>query len=106
MTLTLIIIIIFWKWRIIEEIYFLKFLNKSPRSIEALRSLGYEANKLYEISFKEFLHINPELRVMDPEIQEKRYRHKEERKKLKIKEAIDRRKDMIENPEKIFKVKI
>lgn len=41
---------------------------------------------------------------MDPEIQEKRYRHKEERKKLKIKEALERRKDMIENPEKIFKV--
>ena len=39
---------------------------------------------------------------MNPEIQEKRYNHKEERKKMKIKEGIERRKEMIENPDKIF----
>ena len=42
---------------------------------------------------------------MDPQIQEKRYNHKGERKRIKIKEAIERRKDMIENPDKLFKVK-
>jgi hypothetical protein len=43
--------------------------------------------------------------MLDPEIQEKRYFHKQERKRKKIAEAKERRKDMIENPEKIFKVK-
>jgi hypothetical protein len=42
---------------------------------------------------------------MDPDIQEKRYMHKEERKRKKIKEAIERRKDMIEYPDRLFKVK-
>jgi hypothetical protein len=57
------------------------------------------------MSFKDFLNINPDLKVMDPEIQEKRYVHKEERKRKKIKEAIERRKDMIEYPDRLFKVK-
>ena len=42
---------------------------------------------------------------MDPEIQEekkRKYYHKEERKQLKIKEAIERRKEIIENPDKLF----
>ena len=39
---------------------------------------------------------------MDLEIQEKRYNHKEERKQLKIKETIERRKEIIENPDKLF----
>lgn len=45
---------------------------------------------------------HPDIRVMDKQIQEKRYNHKEEKKKIQIKEGIERRKEMIENPDKIF----
>merc|ERR1712151_208962 len=74
----------------------------SPRSIEALRSLGYEPEKLYKISLREFLKNYPDVRNMHPEIQMKRYNHKEELKRTKIKEAIERRKDIIENPSKVY----
>jgi hypothetical protein len=48
------------------------------------------------------LNLNHELRVLEPEIQERRYQHKEERKKHKINNAIERRKEIIENPDKLF----
>ena len=39
---------------------------------------------------------------MDRSIQDKRYNHQEEKKRIKIKEGIERRKEMIEFPDKIF----
>ena len=45
---------------------------------------------------------NHELRVLEPEIQERRFQHKEERKKHKINIAIERRKEIIEDPDKLF----
>lgn len=42
------------------------------------------------------------MRVLEPEIQERRYNHKEERKKIKINHAIERRKEIMENPDKLF----
>lgn len=39
---------------------------------------------------------------MEPEIQERRYEHKEERKRIRLKRAIERRTEIIENPDKLF----
>ena len=39
---------------------------------------------------------------MEPEIQEKRYQHYENKRNEKISKAIERRKEMIENPDKVF----
>ena len=39
---------------------------------------------------------------MDPSIQDKRFNHQEEKKRIKLTEGIERRKDMIEYPDKIF----
>jgi hypothetical protein len=58
--------------------------------------------KLYKISFKEFLNNNPDIRVMEPDIQENRYQHYENKRNEKISKAIERRKEMIENPDKVF----
>lgn len=74
----------------------------SPRSLESLRSLGLDDKKLYKISFKEFLNINPDIRVMESDIQEKRYQHYENKRLDKIAKAIERRKEIIENPDRNF----
>jgi len=69
-----------------------------------LKSLGFDLNKLYQISLKEFLNNNPDIRVMESEIQLKRYQHHENKRLEKITKAIERRKDIIANPD-MFKVK-
>jgi len=76
--------------------------NFSPRSIEALKSLGIEMSLLYQISFKEFLNNNPDIRVMDCELQNKRYQHYESKRMEKINKAIERRKELITNPEMLI----
>ncbi len=58
--------------------------------------------KLYKISFKDYLNNNPEIRSIEYGVQEKRYRHQENRRLEKIQKAIERRRDIIEHPDKVF----
>ena len=57
---------------------------------------------LYQISLKDFLNNNPNIKVMEKGLQEKRYQHHEEKRINRINHAIERRRDMINNPEKNF----
>ena len=58
----------------------------SPKSKQALLSLGLSENELYEISMKEYIENHPELKKASSEVQEKRYNHYEQRRII-IKEA-------------------
>jgi hypothetical protein len=60
-------------------------------------------NDLYQITFKEFLNNNPELKKLNKEIQSKRYTLFEEDRKNNIKKCIQHRKDLISATKKCQK---
>jgi len=67
----------------LESVNFLKKKSRqlSPNSLEALASLGIEEERLYYVSFEEFLQKHPELKNVQKDLQERRYNHFEEKKK-------------------------
>ena len=76
------------------------FTNKkvrlnSPKSKQALLSLGLEENDLYEITMKEYIDSRPELKKASPDVQEKRYKHYEQRRLKSINEAKEMRQIII-----------
>ena len=62
-----------------------------------MASLGLEEERLYYISFDEFLQTHPELKNVQRDLQERRYNHYEEKRKRFIEEAQKQRKKIIEN---------
>ena len=72
----------------------MKYYN-SPNSLEALATLGIEEERLYYLSFDEFLQIHPELKNVQRDLQERRYNHFEEKRKKFIDEAQKKRKEII-----------
>ena len=69
----------------------------SPRSIEAINSLGFELHKLYYISFEDFLYTHPELKSISKDLQEKRYNHYEAKRQEKISKAKEKRREIIDS---------
>jgi hypothetical protein len=67
----------------------------SPTSREVLKLLGLEESELYSRSMKEFLYMHPDVRGMEKEIQENRYKHFEEKRSEKIKMAVEKRQELI-----------
>ena len=76
------------------------FNNNSPNSLEAIASLGIEEERLYYISFDDYIQQHPELKSVDRDLQERRYNHFEEKRKTFINEAIKRRREIIEEKKK------
>ena len=62
-----------------------------------MATLGIEEERLYYISFEEFLQAHPELKNVQKDLQERRYNHFEEKRKRFIEEAQKMRKQIIEN---------
>jgi len=54
------------------------------------------------MSFKEFLSFHPEIKALGSEIQQRRYAHHENKRLEKIYKAIERRTEIIANPDKLF----
>ena len=67
----------------------------SPRSLEALGTLGIDVDKLYYMSFNDFIYRHPELRNISKDLQEKRYNHYESKRQTKIQRAKDKRQEII-----------
>ena len=79
----------------------MNFTNKkmrisSPSSKRALLILGLNESDLFEISLKEYLDRNPELKNQSQELQNKRYEHFNERRLNSIEEARQLREDIIQ----------
>lgn len=70
--------------------------------MEALKTLGFDVNKLYKMSLKEYINQNPDIRALGMDIQQRRYSHHEDKRLEKINRAIERRRQIIANPDKIF----
>ena len=68
----------------------------SPRSLEALGSMGIDVHKLYHISFDDFMYMHPELKNISKDLQEKRYNHYEAKRQSKIQKAKEKRRELIE----------
>ena len=62
-------------------------------------SLGLDANKLYEISQKDYINSHPELKQASEEVQNKRYDHFNNRRLKSIEEARKVRKNIIDGVE-------
>ena len=73
-----------------------KIRINSPKSKQALLSLGLSENELYEISMKEYIENHPELKKASSEVQEKRYNHYEQRRIKSINEAKEMRQQLYE----------
>ena len=71
----------------------------SPKSKQALLSLGLDENELYEITMKEYIETHPELKKASNEVQEKRYKHFDKRRLKSITEAKEMRLKLYEDDE-------
>ena len=60
-----------------------------------MASLGIEEERLYYVSFEEFLQKHPELKNVQKDLQERRYNHFEEKRKKFIDEAQKKRQQII-----------
>ena len=69
----------------------------SPYSKAALLELGMNLNDLFFLTPKEYLDINVDLKFVDADIQLKKYNHFNERRENKISEALQKRKEFIQN---------
>ena len=58
----------------------------SPRSLEAIKHIGYNVQDLYHLTFDEFKRTHPEMLPLSQEFQEKRYNFYENNRNNKIKE--------------------
>lgn len=67
----------------------------SPRSLEALNLLGIEPQKLYYMTFKDYLEKHPELKALEKHLQEFRYQHQEDKRLSRIKMATEKREQLI-----------
>ena len=68
-----------------------KIKINSPRSVAAMKQLGYTTDDLRYQSFKEFLHSNPNLVGVSKEMKKNRYEYIENLRQEKIKEIKERR---------------
>ena len=66
--------------------------------------MGIDEERLYYISFDDFIQQHPELKSVDKDLQERRYNHFEEKRKNFINEAIKRRREIIEEKKKSKKM--
>ena len=62
-----------------------------------MATLGIEEERLYYVSFDEFLQTHPELKNVQKDLQERRYNHFEEKRKKFLEEAQKKRKQIMEN---------
>ena len=81
-----------------------KIRINSPKSKQALLSLGLSENELYEISMKEYIENHPELKKASSEVQEKRYNHYEQRRIRSINEAKEMRQQLYEKNKAVKKI--
>jgi hypothetical protein len=72
---------------------------KSPRSKLSCVLVGIESNDLYEMSFKEYIDMSFDLKILPQDIQKLRYSHYNQRRIELLKKCIEKRKEIIENPE-------
>ena len=68
-----------------------KIKINSPRSVAAMKQLGYTTDDLRYQSFKEFLHSNPNLVGVSKEMKKNRYEYIENLRQEKIKEIKERK---------------
>jgi len=61
----------------------------SPRSLEACNKLGIDTKDLFFIDFNQYKLTNPEIFVLDKEIQKIRWNHMNQLKEKYIKNIID-----------------
>ena len=73
----------------------------SPRSLNAIASLGFKIRDLYQITMQEFLNKNPDYKKESKEIQKQRYELYEEQRKNNINRCIEKRQEIIANSKKI-----
>ena len=59
--------------------------------------LGIEDHKLYYKSYKEFMYMHPDLKTLEKELQDNRYKHNEEKRADRIKMATEKRAELIKN---------
>ena len=76
-----------------------KIRINSPRSRNALLSLGLDEKQLYEITKKEYIDSHPELKYASEEVQDIRYEHFNKRRMKSIEEAKKARRDIIDEME-------
>ena len=69
-----------------------------------MASLGIEENRLYYISFDDFIKRHPELKNIYKDLQEKKYNHYEEKRKNLIQLSIKKRREIIEDNKKSKKI--
>ena len=69
-----------------------------------MASLGIEENRLYYISFDDFIKRHPELKNLYKDLQEKKYNHYEEKRKNLIQLSIKKRREIIEDNKKSKKI--
>ena len=83
----------------LDQINFLDIKEKitSPRSLKAIKTLGYDLNKLYFISFENYIKKHPELQKINQEFKEKRYNQFEQKRIKRINEAKNKREEIIED---------
>ena len=62
-----------------------------------MATLGIEEERLYYVSFDEFLQTHPELKNVQKDLQERRYNHFEEKRKKFLEEAQKKRKQIMEH---------
>ena len=58
--------------------------------------LGIEEERLYYVSFDDFLQTHPELKNIERDLQERRYNHFEEKRKKFIEDAQKKRREIID----------
>lgn len=61
-----------------------------------MASLGLTPENLFFISIDEYIAKNPELRGISPDLQERRYKHYDEKRRNRIETAIEKRRELIE----------
>ena len=72
----------------------------SPISQEAMKMLGLEEKDIYDLSFEQYLKRHFEAKTLDKELQKERYDHYKETREKLLKEAIQKRKELLNNEEK------
>ena len=72
----------------------------SPISQEAMKMLGLEEKDMYDLSFEQYLKRHFEAKTLDKELQKERYDHYKETREKLLNEAIQKRKELLNNEEK------
>ena len=80
-----------------ESINNQKIKINSPRSVAAMKQLGYTTEDLRYLTFKEFLKANPSMTGASKEMKKNKYEYLENLRQEKIKEIKERRESIDPN---------